>query len=383
MKYKEINSIIDIENYNIKRYLIILTIIMISFIYSQKIMAQIEGLYNQNSEQFAGISNLMSATSGNDVDGVRFFSKAGTYIVNQKNKGGATALHIASREGNLSIVKILIDAGANTNLIDNEGYTPLMRASLMGNSEIVEYLLNNGADVGILNAQKESVLIHATSSKCNECLNLIINKGELIKIMDTLILKDQIASSIVIANNQDNIEGGSILYNYLDYVSKTAPLLAKSDSNLIPLTTINNQKIDLGINDNIFIQDENLNQSTIDNNNELNKSEVPKVSNLKQISVPEKKFIFKKHQESLSNQLSDKIVDQNEVKKSNPDSTKTHNISVKKYKLVSVAQDDFAKNTNVNSELISTKNVEIKINKEEKKGAIKQFLFKQQIDKSK
>ncbi|MFM8185491.1 MAG: ankyrin repeat domain-containing protein, partial [Alphaproteobacteria bacterium] len=181
-------------------------------------MAQIEGLYNQNDEQFAGISNLMSAVSNNDVEGTRFFAKAGSIIVNQKNKGGATALHIASREGNLDIVKILIDSGANPNIADNEGYTPLMRASLSASAEVVEYLLKNGAKPGIFNSQNETAIIHATNAKCDDCINALIENGQIIKSVDTLLLKAQIADAIVVANNQDNEKTKAILHGFLDYV---------------------------------------------------------------------------------------------------------------------------------------------------------------------
>ena len=34
---------------------------------------------------------------------------------------------------------ILIENGANLNVVDNEGWSPLMRASLVGNDKIVEY----------------------------------------------------------------------------------------------------------------------------------------------------------------------------------------------------------------------------------------------------
>ena len=171
-----------------KKLIIALVIILLFCAYSDKIWAQIESLYNSSTEQFAGISTLMSATANNDIDGVRFFSKAGALVINQRNKGGATSLHIACRESNFEIAKILIENGANVNIVDNEGWSPLMRASLTGNKEIVEILLKNGAKAHLLNSLNESALIHATSSKCVECINQIVENGNLIKNMDILML---------------------------------------------------------------------------------------------------------------------------------------------------------------------------------------------------
>jgi len=304
MKNKEIIAVLEFENPNYKRLFLILSFIMISFIYSPKIMAQIEGLYNQNDEQFAGISNLMSAVSNNDVEGTRFFAKAGSIIVNQKNKGGATALHIVSREGNLDIVKILIDSGANLNLADNEGYTPLMRASLSANYDVFDYLLKNGAKPEIFNTQNETVIIHASTSKCHECLNSLIENGQIIKNVDTLILKGQIADAIVIANNQDNEKTQNILYGFLDYVSKTAQLVVKTPMTPIaPVSPIKGAKNSEYSSSNIFENEQNNSSIFLEKNQSFDKpvefKELPtakndSILNKDNIKVPVKKFTLKK-----------------------------------------------------------------------------------------
>ncbi len=215
-----------------KKIIIASVIVLLFFAYNDKIWAQIESLYNSSTEQFAGISTLMSATANNDIDGVKFFSKAGALVINQRNKGGATSLHIACREGNFEIAKTLIDNGANVNIVDNEGWTPLMRASLAGNNEIVEILLKNGAKANQLNSLNESALIHATSSRCTKCIEQIIENGDLIKNMDILVLKSQIADAFLIARNQENKANQGVLESFLDYTSKMAPLVAKNSSTI-------------------------------------------------------------------------------------------------------------------------------------------------------
>ncbi len=214
-----------------KKIIISSVIILLFFAYNEKIWAQIESLYNSSTEQFAGISTLMSATANNDIDGVKFFSKAGALVINQRNKGGATSLHIACREGNFEITKILVDNGANVNIVDNEGWSPLMRASLAGNKDIVELLLKNGAKAHLLNSLNESALIHATTSKCVECINQIIENGNLIKNVDTLLLKSQIADAFLIARSQENSKSQGVLESFLDYVSKVSPLISKNSIN--------------------------------------------------------------------------------------------------------------------------------------------------------
>ena len=229
-----------------KKLIIASVIILLFFAYSDKIWAQMESLYNSSTEQFAGISTLMSATANNDVDGVKFFSKAGALVINQRNKGGATSLHIACREGNFEIAKTLIDNGANVNIADNEGWTPLMRASLAGNKEIVEILLKNGAKANLLNSLNESALIHATTSKCTKCIEQIIENGNLIKNMDILVLKSQIADAFLIARSQESKASQGVLESFLDYASRMAPLVSRSpsvsDEETLPLS-LNQNKI--------------------------------------------------------------------------------------------------------------------------------------------
>jgi hypothetical protein len=243
----------DPSSFNVfrKKIVISFVIILLFFAFSDKIWAQIEGLYNSSTEQFAGISTLMSATANNDIDGVRFFSKAGASIINQRNKGGATSLHIACREGNFEIVKILIDNGANVNIVDNEGWSPLMRASLAGKQDIVEILLKNGAKAQLLNSLNEGALVHATTSKCLECINQIIENGNLIKTMDTLVLKSQIADAFLVARSQENSRSQGVLESFLDYVSKMSPLVIKNsttvEQDILPIipnqTKIGNSKL--------------------------------------------------------------------------------------------------------------------------------------------
>lgn len=60
---------------------------------------------------------------------------------------GKTALILAAREGHLSIVRFLVDRGADVLAHDDEGRTALMRACEGGYIEIAVYLVHRGADI--------------------------------------------------------------------------------------------------------------------------------------------------------------------------------------------------------------------------------------------
>ncbi|XP_051038876.1 ankyrin repeat domain-containing protein 31 [Phodopus roborovskii] len=67
--------------------------------------------------------------------------------IKKRNVEGESQLHMASREGNLSLVKVLVESGADVNLKDNAGWTPLHEASSEGFSDIITVLLEAGAHV--------------------------------------------------------------------------------------------------------------------------------------------------------------------------------------------------------------------------------------------
>lgn len=97
--------------------------------------------------------------------------------VNKINMWGS-ALHAASRYGNLEIVTYLIGHGANVNLKGNFGDTPLMYAASVGKFEIVKLLIEKGADVNAENSlTKWAPLTNAALSGRYEIVAYLIDKG--------------------------------------------------------------------------------------------------------------------------------------------------------------------------------------------------------------
>lgn len=50
-----------------------------------------------------------------------------TQDVNGLNENGKSALHLASMNGNVKIIKLLLKNGANVNILDSDKATPLIR----------------------------------------------------------------------------------------------------------------------------------------------------------------------------------------------------------------------------------------------------------------
>ncbi len=193
--------------------------------------AQIENelnLTNNNAEikDLAGVNSLMSAVANNDVEGVKFFTKAGSKTINEKNIGGGTALLIACRNGNLQIVQMLIKGGADVNITDNEGFSPLMRAAIAKNLQIVSLLINSHANIFLTNVNNETALVHATTSDCDTCLAQILLATKSNQKIDSDFLLKQLMMSFSIAQNRQNDKTKTLLQKHLDGMPKEVPVIA-------------------------------------------------------------------------------------------------------------------------------------------------------------
>ncbi len=62
-----------------------------------------------------------------------------------RNPMKVRAIHAASVSGSLSIVRALLEAGADVNAPQEKGFTPLHEAALTGNLELLRILLDHGA----------------------------------------------------------------------------------------------------------------------------------------------------------------------------------------------------------------------------------------------
>ncbi|BCS92331.1 MAG: beta-barrel assembly-enhancing protease [Metallosphaera javensis (ex Sakai et al. 2022)] len=76
-------------------------------------------------------------------------------MVGKRDGMGNTVLHLAVRNGMEEMVRLLLDAGADVNAVNNEGHTPLYYAILSCNQGIGKLLLDRGADPGLAGAGPE------------------------------------------------------------------------------------------------------------------------------------------------------------------------------------------------------------------------------------
>ena len=105
-------------------------------------------------------------------------------MIDVTNDAGETPLLIACMKGNLTIVNLLIDAGAEVNKALLNGNTPLHFAAGFGNKFIGNSLIAAQALVNVKNKNGETPLILASREGNNEFVALLVAHGADVNLVD-------------------------------------------------------------------------------------------------------------------------------------------------------------------------------------------------------
>ena len=117
-----------------------------------------------------------SAVRG-DVRRVRAFLEKDRALIHERDHG-ATVLHWAVRPGNVEVVKLLLDEGAEVDARASDVSTPLHWAASHGEAEVVKLLLGQRASVEVTNNRGETPLLFACSyNHKEELVRLLLDAG--------------------------------------------------------------------------------------------------------------------------------------------------------------------------------------------------------------
>ena len=95
-------------------------------------------------------------------------------VVDHRDGAGRTALMYASSGSNHETVRVILEAGADPNIVDKEeGFTALMFAAAEGQVKVVRTLLNHGADVTLSDVDGDTALDFASKNSHSDVVQLL------------------------------------------------------------------------------------------------------------------------------------------------------------------------------------------------------------------
>ena len=127
---------------------------------------------------------LRSAAMDGNIEMVRSLIEAGT-DPNAREKDGWTALMYAAASGSVEVVQLLMDAGADVNADIQKGTTALSEAAYWGRASIVQMLIATGADVNVADIEDGSTpLLKALRMAPIEVVHLLVEAGANVNAKD-------------------------------------------------------------------------------------------------------------------------------------------------------------------------------------------------------
>lgn len=139
------------------------------------IQTLVEGGVNLNVAGISSNTPLMTAVSKSLENIVRIFLTKNDINLNAINRNWNTALHMAAKNGNSVIIKMLIDKGANVDARNKQGYTPLHTAVENNNLEAANEIINGKANVEIRADNMKRPIDIAMDKKEDSMITLLKN----------------------------------------------------------------------------------------------------------------------------------------------------------------------------------------------------------------
>jgi ankyrin repeat protein len=108
---------------------------------------------------------------------VRWLLNSDPAFVNSKDKDDESPLYIAAEQGNKAVVVLLLDKGADVDVLGRRYGTAMQAASHNGYKEIVTLLVDRGADVNAQGGHYGNALQAASAEGHKEMVTLLLDKG--------------------------------------------------------------------------------------------------------------------------------------------------------------------------------------------------------------
>jgi len=117
------------------------------------------------------------AVAEDDIEALERLLGEGADINAAKGTYKTTMLMEAAVRGNVRVMRLLLERGADVNMVDQDGWNALMGATVEGRLEPVKLLLEHSADVNAKNRKGETALVMATGMKHAEIKDALLAHG--------------------------------------------------------------------------------------------------------------------------------------------------------------------------------------------------------------
>lgn len=154
------------------------------------------------------MSKVLSGTKVNVIEMVQEAIESGE-DVNVVDKMGNSPLFISIIKKNLEIVELLLENGANTNVVV-QSYSPLLLSIEQGQEQIAKALINANADLNFRGHEGFTPLMAAVRDGHFSILKLLLSEG-----CDVLVKTDNGSTAIDIAKQLNQSECLALLEKHI------------------------------------------------------------------------------------------------------------------------------------------------------------------------
>lgn len=127
----------------------------------------------------AGATPLYVASHEGHLEAVKVLLDVGKADVNvSTSRSGRTPLHAAAAQGHLDVVRCLIEAGADPCMASSpSGQTPLISACSAGQAAVAQYLMSQGANVNAARANGVTALYVSAYGGFGDLVRVLLQQG--------------------------------------------------------------------------------------------------------------------------------------------------------------------------------------------------------------
>jgi len=152
---------------------------------------------------------LLEAAAGGDVRKVRRLLELGIFIDTRDEYDERTPLHLSAYYGRVSVVRLLLEYGADVEATDSDGCTPLHLAAFKGHLSVVKLLLEYGADVDAIDNDGGTPLHLAAANGHKDIVELLLERGADVNAKD-----NEGRTPLDVAREEGHVEVARVIEEY-------------------------------------------------------------------------------------------------------------------------------------------------------------------------